>query len=149
MTALRKVLFKVFGPILVLVGIFLALAVLPEMFPDHDVVSDAIYQGDLERVRELLDRGADPNSRSAVLSILAKGMSKTGRSSNNNFDFFSERTPLLIEAINRNEYAISRLLLERGADPNVSDGEGHSALDRARDMESPQIVTLLINRGAR
>jgi ankyrin repeat protein len=76
-------------------------------------------------------------------------MSKTGRSSNNNFDFFSERTPLLIEAINRNEYAISRLLLERGADPNVSDGEGHSALDRARDMESPQIVTLLINRGAR
>jgi ankyrin repeat protein len=149
MAALRKTLFKVLVPILVLVGILMVLATLPEIFPDHGVMSDAIYNGDVDRVRELLDRGADPNSRRATLSTISKFLSKTGYTSRIMLDF-SERTPLLIEALNGEQFAIAQLLLERGADPNVSDNAGMSALTRARDMQAPpQLVELLLQKGAR
>lgn len=147
MTAVRKVLIKVFLPISVLIAIFMSLAWLPERFPDHGVVSAAIYEGNLDRVRELLDRGADPNSRRATLSTLSKFLGKTSYTSHNLLDF-SERTPLLIEALNRQEVAIAQLLIERGADPNARDAEGQSALDRARDMELPLMVKLLQENGA-
>ncbi|HUU35317.1 MAG TPA: hypothetical protein VMW48_14735 [Vicinamibacterales bacterium] len=120
---------------MVLAGLFLILASLPALLPVRDVVSAAIDAGDLARVRELLDRGVDPNSQWAIVSPLAKGLSITGHSSRNKFDF-SKRTPLLIEAINHQQYAIARLLLERGADPNLGDEFGQSALARAKDMEA-------------
>jgi len=44
MAAARRVLFKVLGPIVVIIGIFLVLSTLPEIFPDYAVVSDAIYK---------------------------------------------------------------------------------------------------------
>ncbi|MDH4066378.1 MAG: ankyrin repeat domain-containing protein [Acidobacteriota bacterium] len=136
-------------PILVVVGLYVLLATLPKVFPDRDAVSDAIAAGDVERVRELLDRGVDPNSQWAVVSPLAKGLSRTGYSSDAKFDF-SIRAPLLIDALNHRQFAIARLLLERGADPNLSDEFGQSALARARDMEAPPpLVALLLQKGAR
>jgi len=148
MFALRKVLFRVATPILVLVGLFVILATLPEMFPDHGMVSDAIYEGNMDRVRALLDRGADPNSQRATLSTISRFLGKTGYQSDIQLDF-GERTPLLIVALNREQFAIAELLLERGADPNANDKAGQSVLARARDMQAPsQLLDLLLKKGA-
>ena len=87
---------------------------------------DAVENGDIQSVRELLDRGADPNSRD---------------------DY--DNTTLILALINRNgNIEIIRLLLDRGADPNLQNDRGYTVLMNASMFGYTEIVRLLLDRGA-
>jgi hypothetical protein len=60
-------------------GAMIALAILPEQFPDHGMIYRAILENDAERAREPLDRGAGPNSRRAILSAFRSGFVESSR----------------------------------------------------------------------
>lgn len=62
-------------------------------------------------------------------------------------ELFEERTPLH-EAVAANQPAIVRLLLERGADPDVRDGDGRLPLHRCIELGRDAIVTILLAGGA-
>jgi len=150
MYALRKLFIRVGLPLLSIVGFFMGLGLMPEMFPDHDVVSDAIYDNDVARVRALLDKGADPNSRSGTLSTVVKMLSRTGSAKQGHASSdFSERTPLLIEDLRGQKDDIARLLIERGADVNARDQYDKSPLDWAQETGSAEMAALLTAKGAR
>jgi hypothetical protein len=100
-------------------------------------LSTAIWDCDTNAVRELLAKGTDPNSTSLTVR---------------------RETPL-IDAVRFGHIEIVTLLLDKGADPNKTDAEGHGPLYYAftspdlidhADKEIPAaIVSVLINHGAR
>ena len=84
----------------------------------------AARQGQLEAVRVLLDRGADPN-----MPVLGDG------------------SPL-IGAAARGHLEVVSLLLDRGADPNQAVEFDGSPLIAAAEMGRTEVVRLLLDRGA-
>jgi ankyrin repeat protein len=97
----------------------------PPITPKYNDVMTAVLDGDLAGVQQLLDLGrwADkPDSN---------GM-----------------TPLMLAVLNR-DILIVRLLLERGADPNVQAPGGDTAVDMARALGEGQIERELQDRGGR
>lgn len=89
-------------------------------------ICDAARDGDESAVKELLGKGADINS--------------TGGGT---IDY----SPLMWAAGNGN-IGIMRLLLERGADPNLRNGRGVTALLPAAQDGRLDAVRLLLDRGA-
>ncbi len=85
---------------------------------------EAIYRGNLESVKSLLDKGADVNAK------MDGGV-----------------TPLMVASVNGNLDVVN-LLLDRGADINAKTDKGNSALDFAGYKGSPEVVKLLKSRGA-
>jgi hypothetical protein len=84
----------------------------------------AAQRGDLTRIRELLDSGADVN---AALD--------------------GDGSPLIAASASGRTSAV-RLLLDRGADPNLAvEGDGSALIAAAREGHA-EIVTLLLDRGA-
>ena len=79
----------------------------------------AASAGDVERVRELLEKGADPNVR--------------GEYGN---------TPLH-DAAYEGHVDVVRLLLEHGADPTVKNKDGDTPLDLARARGHREVVSLI------
>jgi len=79
----------------------------------------AASAGDVKRVKELLEKGADPNTQDE------KG-----------------RTPLYWAAY-KGRVDVVKLLLERGADPNVKDGDGKTPLDLARAEGRREVVSVI------
>lgn len=93
--------------------------------PAPAALASAALNGDLEQVRMLLARGADPNAGEGyVLAEAARGCHR-----NDNTE-------------------VIRALVEAGADPRVRDNLGYTPLHRAAGMCEPEIVELLIRRGA-
>jgi|GEM_PF-2312432 len=84
----------------------------------------AAYEGDVERVKKLLKKGADPNARNVV-----------------------SWTPLHVAA-SKNHIEITKLLLEHGADPNVQEEHGRTPLHVAASKNHVDVVKLLLERGA-
>ena len=84
----------------------------------------AAESGDIIRVRELLDRGADPNSRH-----------RSGSTA-------------LFDASGYGYTEIAKLLLDRGADPNIKNREGSTALIWASEYGRTETAKLLLDRGA-
>jgi uncharacterized protein len=56
---------------------------------------------------------------------------------------------ILMTAVEDSNYGVVKMLLERGADPNISDMYGDSPLDIARYNANAGIVELLIAYGAK
>lgn len=103
----------------------------------HDL-SRAIGRGDYDRVVELLEEGADATDRGyafLVQSVLAEA------------EGWVPGCPTE-EAIGP-PFRLTRLLLQRGADPNVVSREGRTALDAARDVGHQTAYELLESHGAR
>jgi ankyrin repeat protein len=95
--------------------------------PDADLTPPlvrAARSGALGRMTAILDAGANPDVR----------------------DAWNRWTPLL-HAIHTRQLAAARLLLERGADPNMEGGRATPVLAAAADPD-PRMLTLLLDYGA-
>ncbi len=82
-------------------------------------------KGDLQRVQSLLNRGADPNS-----------------------DGIDGAERAIVAAAESGNAEIVDLLIKKGANVNLPDGEGRKALDVATEKGFTDIVTLLTNARA-
>ena len=86
----------------------------------------AAKDGDIAAAERALQEGADPNCR-----VVGTGLNYT---------------PLL-QAISENRMGLTKLLLDRGADPHLEDDNGDPAMVFAADKKNEQIARLLIDHG--
>ncbi len=86
-------------------------------------LSDALEARDTERLRALLDRGAQPNVADGQLSPLH-------------------------EAVRLSEASFVRMLLEKGANPNARDSAGETPLHEALRRRDHEVVGALLDFGA-
>lgn len=100
--------------------------------------------GDVRRVEA--DNSAGGRFREAIRSgdVTAINLA-LGEGAQVNSAWPDGRTPI-IEAVISNQPEVVELLLKKGADPNVADRDGLSALDHAKDR--PQILRILVPPGA-
>jgi len=118
----------------------------------------AAREGDLAKLRSLLDFGADPNQRDGngnrpLIETVAAGHLNAVRvllaaGANPNLTSSGGRTPL-IEAAIRGRIAIARLLISAGADPNISERGAGTALEAAEREGHTELAVLLRRSGAR
>ena len=80
---------------------------------------DAAIKGDIFKVRQLIEKGADVNARDQ-----------------------NQHTPLHNAASRRNT-DVAKLLIDKGADVNAKDNYGQTALDMAEASHKPDIVSIL------
>jgi ankyrin repeat protein len=85
----------------------------------------AVGHGQLRLVSLLLEHGADPGAMAA-----------------------DARTPLMVAGMNRHREAIVRQLLAAGANPNVEDEQGRTALSYAVEKDELETVRVLLANGA-
>src|SRR5205809_7344192 len=93
----------------------------------------ACFFGHVEAARLLLDCGADLNSLARNEHIQAAPLHSASASESKD-----EAT----------RYELCELLLDRGADPNLEQGGGFTALDSARQNGDERLERLLLDRGA-
>jgi ankyrin repeat protein len=95
----------------------------------------AVRSGETAVVRQLLQHGLDPNVTSFpprinyLLTRLAKG---------------EGLPPLLIEAVQTGHAEVVKVLLEAGANPDIQDGQGRTALYWAAAANQMDMVRLLV-----
>jgi hypothetical protein len=97
---------------------------LHSLYSLDDELVDAVFLSDIDDVRALLDRGADPDARD------------------------EECRTLLMNATMDGHRDIVRLLLESGADPNLRDADQWTPLDVAVCRKALDLVWLLVHYGA-
>jgi ankyrin repeat protein len=114
----------------------------------------AILSGRTQLAEVLLAQGARLDASSLLLKAAAAGI--TDRDS---LRFLIEQgadteqrnaegdTPLLI-AIRQDNHRLATHLVNRGADVNVKTADGRSALTLARELQLPELVSLLQRQGA-
>jgi ankyrin repeat protein len=128
--------------------------------PDFAALQDASRAGDLARVRELLDRGTDPNTdpgmphgfsplmlaawkgHADVVALLIERGADVHRADGDGF------TAITLAAKGRS-WTIVELLAAAGADPTHADASGVSALGAAERARKPRLVALLRQSAAR
>jgi ankyrin repeat protein len=91
---------------------------------DQEELLKAALEGNVEKVEELLSKGADPNVKDE-----------------------DGNTPLHL-AIKANHLQIARLLVERGADVNARNKRGKTPLHIAAERSNEEAVALLVEKGA-
>jgi len=95
-----------------------------------DELCSAAARGDVDRVRWLLDAGADSEARIEDGNL-------------------GSATPLILAAFSSPENApVVRLLIERGADVRAVSGAGQTALATAAEHGEPEICAALLDAGA-
>jgi ankyrin repeat protein len=92
----------------------------------------ACFFGHLEAARLLLDRGADVNALSTNEHVQTAALHAAAAAAGD------ETT----------RYELVKLVLERGADPNLPQGGGFRAIDAARQNGDARIEELLLEHGA-
>ena len=118
----------------------------------------AARQGDLARLKSLLDSGADPNRRggngnSPLLEAVAAGQAAAARvllaaGANPNLASSGGRTPL-IEAAHGGRVEIARMLIAAGADLNTAERGAGTPLEAAEREGHTEMAALLRGSGAR
>lgn len=93
----------------------------------------ALFFGQLEAARLLLDCGADVNALSTNERIQTAGIHAAAAAAGD-------------EA---RRYELVKLALEHGADPNLEQGGGFRAIDAARQNGDSRVEQLLLEHGAR
>jgi ankyrin repeat protein len=92
----------------------------------------ACFFGHLDAARLLLDRGADVNALSTNEHVQTAAIHAAAAAAGD-------------EAM---RYELVKLVLERGADPNLRQGGGFRAIDAARQNGDARVEELLIEHGA-
>jgi len=126
-------------------------------------IFEVIDHHNLNRLKEILEQGANPNIFSSdgdtplIYSIcelefggsddMIDVLLKYGADING-WDSAENVTPLIMALFNE-EYEIVPKLVDAGADPNVSSGEGHSPLRLLVDGNKLELVELLLSRGGK
>jgi len=117
----------------------------------------AVSEGDIKRVAEFIEKGADVSARDEsggsalhtaamrgyldiVKYLVARGVNVNAR------DGF-ERTPLMFAAQYGKPEVIS-FLIDKGADVNAKDVYGHTALSCARETGEDKTAAYLVKKGA-
>jgi len=121
------------------------------------VLMEASLRDTPELVKNLINRGASVNAisyydHSAINGAVrrerlenAKLLILSGADVNWKYDGY---TPLC-EAVRRNNYLMTKLLIENGADPEIAENaKGETPLIMAASEKDPRIVELLIQQGA-
>lgn len=124
----------------------------------NDIFLNAIWNGNIETVRSELAKGADVDCvdygtdgqpTALILSLMAgheeiakylisKGTNVNGKDGNGNTCLFDLR-------MCKNGRAMAKLLIDNGADVNITNNFGFTALK----FSSPEVTTILKNSGAR
>jgi ankyrin repeat protein len=119
----------------------------------------AVYQGDFDLVKRLLERGADPNVRNdygvtaiataaveADFAIVRALLDAGAEVDSPN----AEGQTVLMAVARTGRVDTAKLLLDRGADVNAKEQwGGQTALMWAASQEQPAMIALLLERGAR
>jgi hypothetical protein len=118
----------------------------------------AAREGDLAKLKSLLDSGADPNRRDGngsnpLLEAVAAGQTAAARAllaagANPNLASSGGRTPL-IEAAVGGRVEIARLLIAEGANVNLAERGAGTPLEAAEREGHPEMAALLRASGAR
>lgn len=119
-----------------------------ERFPDfrRRPIFAAAKAGDVERVRALLDSGASADERMATVEAMPGCWGwLMRRGSLEGYPYF--RTPLMLSC-SLGDMPITRLLLERGAEPSAMSGDGWTPLSFAIESGSCAAVQAVIDAGA-
>jgi len=124
---------------------------------DEENLLEATFEGNVEEVEELLNKGVDPNVKDedgntplhlAIMSdhlqiaklLIEKGADVNAKNKR-------EKTPLHI-AVERSNEKAAVLLIEKGADVNAGDSVKSTSLHVAVDQGSLAIARLLVEKGA-
>ena len=120
-------------------------------------IHNAAYSGNVNRVRALLNSGANINARDVsrftplITAVSSKHLAVVkellDRGANINSQTRFGWTPLYM-AVWRGNLPVVRLLLDRGAKINARDENGRTALIDAAAFGNLPMVKLLLNRGA-
>ena len=122
---------------------------------------EAAALGDVDRLRELLDGGADPNEFApdgftpltlaaffkhpgAARLLLDRGADVHQRARNEQIQVL----PIHSAAADGGSVEIVRMLLDVGADPNAEQPGGFRPIDAARQDGNEELERLLLERGA-
>ena len=122
--------------------------------PINDDLVWAAHAGELDKVKQLIEAGADPNSREAggmgallnfhpqVTKYLLEQGANPDLQSNENI------LPVLVGVAGFNTPCV-KLMLDAGADPNIaSDHNGETALHHAAATSDVELVQMLLDAGA-
>ena len=101
---------------------------------DFQLLGLACFFGHVEAARLLLERGADPNSLARNEHIRAAPLHSASAAEGKGENV---------------RYELCELLLNHGADPNLEQAGGFTALDAARQNGDERLERLLLERGAR
>ena len=115
-------------------------------------IHEAAEKGDIERVRQLINAGADINAAMGVSVRSPFGIEQIRQIINVGVDVDDTsgifiKTPLSI-AVRNSNIDLILLLLNRGADVNVVDNFGATQLAYSAMFNNPRVVNVLISHGA-
>jgi uncharacterized protein len=128
----------------IVTGILIGLSVFcPLSFAEDQgqVLIKAVKQGDLEQIRELVDKGADVNAKDEDGFIITKGRSRERIRRTIGW------TPLML-ATYYDRLETAELLIAKGADVNAESPRGETALIASAQSGSAAIVDLLLKNRA-
>lgn len=139
---------------------------LSDLMMEADMAESLFKHCDKKTIEELLVK---PNKKSGNLLPVAWAMQKLCQTKDKKFlkfiDLFSRYAPkdtiahpdkqimngrkMLIFAIENLLYEAAKILIQNGADVNVTDGSGNDALVYANDYNQSELVTLILEKGGK
>ena len=137
--------------------LFLFLFMTPSAFAQNAEIHRAAYQGDIERVRELLQKGVKPDERDSFggtalhAAMFQKNMEIVTLLLRNKFDIDAQGTQNgytpLHDAVWANNLDAVKRLLDEGAKTNMKGKDGLTPYGKARKEGRVEIARYFESRG--